>query len=45
MLQTNSSITSFTLNDLDDVAFWTDNQTIFSSPINKSINTKVIIKA
>lgn len=45
MLQTNNLVTSFTLNDADDIAFWTDSKTIFSSPINKSINTKVIINA
>lgn len=43
MLQTNSIVTSFTLNDMEDIAFWTDNRIIYSSPINKSINTKVII--
>lgn len=43
MLQTNSLVTSFTLNDIEDIAFWTDSQTIYSSPINKSINIKVII--
>jgi len=43
MLQTNSLVTSFTLNDIEDIAFWTDSKTIYSSPINKSINNKVII--
>lgn len=43
MIQTNSLVSSFTLNDVDDIAFWTDSKTIFSSPINKSINIKVII--
>lgn len=42
MLQTNSLVTSFTLNYVEDIAFWTDSKTIYSSPINKSINTKVI---
>lgn len=43
MLQTSSSVTSFTLNDIEDIAFWTDSKIIYSSPINKSIITKVII--
>lgn len=43
MLLTNSLVTSFTLNDMEDIAFWTDSKTIYSSPINKSINNKVII--
>lgn len=43
LLQTNSPVTSFTLNDLEDIVFWTNSKTIFSSPINKSINIKVII--
>jgi len=41
MLLTNSLVTSFTLNDMEDIAFWTDSKTIYSSPINKSINNKV----
>jgi len=43
MIQTSSLVSSFTLNDVDDIAFWTDSKTIYSSPINKSINNKVII--
>jgi hypothetical protein len=43
ILQTNSPVTSLTLNDLEDVVFWTNSKTIFSSPINKSIHIKVII--
>jgi len=43
MLLTNSLVTSFTLNDMEDIAYWTDSKTIYSSPINKSINNKVII--
>lgn len=43
MLQTNSLVSSFALNDMENIAFWTDNKIIYSSPINKSINTKVII--
>lgn len=43
VLLTNSLVTSFTLNDMEDIAFWTDSKTIYSSPINKSINNKVII--
>lgn len=43
ILQTNSTVTSLTLNDLEDIIFWTNSKTIFSSPINKSINIKVII--
>jgi len=43
MLLTNSLVTSFTLNYIEDIAFWTDSKAIYSSPINKSINNKVII--
>lgn len=43
ILQTNCLVTSFTLNDVENVAFWTDSKTIFTSPINKSINIKVIV--
>lgn len=43
IIQTNNLVTSFTLNDIEDIAFWTDTKTIYSSPINKSINNKVII--
>lgn len=43
LLQTNSLVTSVTLNDLEDIAFWTDSKIIYSSPINRSIITKVII--
>lgn len=43
MIQTNSIVTSFTLNELDDIAYWTDGKTIYNSPINKSISIKVII--
>lgn len=41
ILLTNSLVTSFTLNDMEDIAFWTDSKTIYSSPINKSINNKI----
>lgn len=41
MLQTNSLVTSFTLDDIENIAFWTDSKTIYSSPINKSMNIKV----
>ncbi|XP_025412408.1 proto-oncogene tyrosine-protein kinase ROS isoform X3 [Sipha flava] len=41
ILQTNSPVTSLTLNDLEDVVFWTNSKTIFSSPINKSIHIKI----
>lgn len=43
MLQTNSLVTSFTLDDIENIAFWTDSKTIFSSPVNKSMNIKVIL--
>lgn len=43
MIQTNGLVMSFTLNDMDDIAFWTDSKSIYSSPINKSVNVKVII--
>lgn len=43
VLHTNSLVTSFTLNELEDIAYWTDNKTIYSSPINKSVNIKVIV--
>lgn len=43
IIETNTTVTSFALNDMDDVAFWSDRKTIYSSPINKSIINKVII--
>lgn len=43
MIQTNHLVLSFTLNDMDDIAFWTDSKSIYSSPINNSVNVKVII--
>jgi len=43
MLLTNNLVTSFTLNDMEDIAYWTDSKAIYSSPVNKSINNKVII--
>lgn len=43
ILYTNSLVTSFTLNDIENIAFWTDSKIILTSPINTSINIKVII--
>lgn len=43
ILYTNSLVTSFTLNDIENIAFWTDSKIILISPIIKSINIKVII--